>query len=659
MKIKNYKIITALILCCTLILCNTASYSFAYGEVNIETATSTAEETAKLTNFETWQTSWQENDAHDTGKIVLTPGSIPTDLNFSWYSEKAGTPAVMISSDPSFSQSKIFYGTALPIQRSNATKFYTAANQVSITSYFKENTTYYYRYTDDFYSTAVDWSNTVTYATRATTNFSAILVGDTQIGASGNLSTDTYRWNQTLNQAIATAPKAAFLLSVGDQINYKTNDNSQRESEYAGFLYPAILRNLPIATAIGNHESMGSDYKYHFNNPNNDDNYGNTAAGCDYYFNYGDALFIVLNSNNRNVPEHRKLINKAIKEFPNTKWRIVMFHHDIYGSGATHSNLTSANMRILFAPLMDEFNVDLVFNGHDHCFTKSYSMLDGTAIDYKSNQLVNPVGTTYFTLGTSTGSKMYGLATEKQYYVAERSNNILPTYSILQIQGDKLTLKTYDDTGKPYADDFSIQKTEEKENPLSVIATAKTKKKVNFTKSTMKKLNRTLDSFEAVFQPTTTDTGAEQVIQYYGKTNDPLTYYGYAAGTTEALPNGFSTLLDKTRLSTVKITPEQLNTATTNVKTALSGLKKTTLTVKKGSKKLKNKSTIKIKKGKKVKLKIKKTPKKYKVTYSSAKKKYVTVNKKGVIRVLRKRKKPVKLTIRFQNRTFYLYVRTA
>ena len=254
---------------------------------------------------------------------------------------------------------------------------------------------------------------------------------------------------------------------------------------------------------------------------------------------------------------------------------------------------------------------------------------------------------------------MYGLATEKQHYVAERSNNTLPTYSILQIQGDTLTLKTYDDTGKPYADDFSIQKTEEKENPLSVIATAKTKKKVNFTKASMKKLKNALETFETIFQPTATDTGAEKVIQYYGKPNDPLTYYGYAAGTTEALPNGFSTLLDKTRLSSVKNTPEQLNTATTNVKIALSGLKKTTLTVKKGSKKLKNKSTIKIKKGKKVKLKIKKTPKKYKVTYSSAKKKYVTVNKKGVIRVLRKRKKPVKLTIRFQNRTFYLYVRTA
>ena len=40
----------------------------------------------------------------------------------------------------------------------------------------------------------------------------------------------------------------------------------------------------PIAAAIGNHESKGKDYSYHFYNPNKKDAYGKTNSGCDYYF---------------------------------------------------------------------------------------------------------------------------------------------------------------------------------------------------------------------------------------------------------------------------------------------------------------------------------------------------------------------------------------
>lgn len=55
---------------------------------------------------------------------------------------------------------------------------------------------------------------------------------------------------------------ASFVLSVGDQIDYAAADEADtknvRESEYAGFLYPSVLRNLPLASSIGNHESKGT-----------------------------------------------------------------------------------------------------------------------------------------------------------------------------------------------------------------------------------------------------------------------------------------------------------------------------------------------------------------------------------------------------------------
>lgn len=126
----------------------------------------------------------------------------------------------------------------------------------------------------------------------------------------------------------------------------------------------------------------GSDYSAHFNNPNSGENLGQTAAGSDFYFNYGDALFISLNSNNRNQAEHRKFMQEAVASNPDAKWKVVIFHSDIYGSGQPHADTDASTNRIIFAPLMDEFDIDVCLTGHDHTYSRSYQVLDGNVVDY-------------------------------------------------------------------------------------------------------------------------------------------------------------------------------------------------------------------------------------------------------------------------------------
>ena len=58
-------------------------------------------------------------------------------------------------------------------------------------------------------------------------------------------------------------------------------------------------------------------------NKNNNTENGKTQAGGDYYYSYGEGLFIVLNTNNYNVAEHQKTIEEAVKAYPDAKWRIV------------------------------------------------------------------------------------------------------------------------------------------------------------------------------------------------------------------------------------------------------------------------------------------------------------------------------------------------
>lgn len=525
--------------------------------------------TSDYNNWYNNQWNNQESGEMDTGKIVLTPGAKATDLNFAWYSEETGTPTVKISTNQDMSGAKTVTGSADKINKNNSFKNYTASNKVALKDYLVENMTYYYQYSTN----GVDWSDTYTYKTHSFSDYQAVLVGDPQIGASGSngqgtqddtdIAVNTYAWNKTLQKALGAggiAENASFILSAGDQIDYSssgTNGSGEiiREQEYAGFLYPDVLRSTPLATTIGNHESMVDDYSLHYNNPNAS-TLGSTESGGDYYYSYGDTLFISLNSNSRNVEEHRQLMKEAVASHEDAKWKVVLFHHDIYGSGSPHSDVDGANLRILFAPLMDEFNIDLCLTGHDHSYARTYQILDGKVIETdgvseNASKAYNPEGTLYIAAGSASGSKFYTLNTVKQYYIAERSNTPEPTFSTIDFSGDSLTIKTYDYNGQKYANDVTLSKDgnaksiEEMKNEVAAIDT------VNVTSGSKNRIDEALIAVNTALDTRDDSTAETELQNKWNTTSDPLNYYGYAQNgfaneNSTALKRGYSSLLDKT-----------------------------------------------------------------------------------------------------------------
>ena len=675
---------------------------FAYGETSASSTLFT--DTQNISDYATWKDNvWNKKDdqgnltgegeSYDSSRIILTPGKTAKDLGFAWYSQKKGEPAVKIGKKEDLSDAQEFKGTATEINRSNQKNTYKASNKVTVEGLFEENTTYYYSYTDDVKNP--NWSEVQSYTTKKTTNFQTILVGDPQIGASGsqgqgtaddiNIAVDTFNWNKTLEQAKITAPNASFILSAGDQIDYAGTDSSDgknvRESEYAGFTYPALLRMLPLATTIGNHESKGTDYKYHYNNPNSEDGLGSTNSGSDYYFSYGNVLFISLNSNNRNTVEHRELLKKAVESNPDAKWKVVMFHHDIYGSGQPHSDTDGANLRALFAPLMDEFGIDMCLTGHDHSYARSYLMADGTAIQYDDSVAINPEGTLYIAAGSASGSKFYKLATTKQYYIAERSNTQIPTFSTIDFSDESIVIKTYDYNGNKYADDYTLCKTGEKVSMKDLIAQAKEIKNDGYTEASWNKLQSEIAAAEDLMKYTAEDKGAVQLAAVYDKTNDAdnandmLNYYGYAQGDykrgdSTALKAGFSTLLDKTMDMQLLIAKKKFENQYDSLLEAKVNLQKKetnkndnnnnnngnntdnnvtpAATAKLQLKAGKAGSTIALKKGKTVQLSLTINGVTGKnVKYKTSNKKVVKISSTGKMKAVKKSKKKVKVTASF------------
>lgn len=437
-----------------------------------------------------WKTEWKTIE-DDYEKISIAPGSDETQLNFAWYSHTAETPKVRYGTARNNMETEktyvgkqesttIAYSAGLQETLGDAEGTYYS-NKVTVEG-LKKSTKYYYQIFQNG-----NWSEIKSFDTKDFKNYSVLYFTDPQIGScksqinseeeamSGSAAArnDSYNWNQIISNAVEYHD-ISFLISAGDQV-----DDSSKEYEYAGFLSPTVMASLPLASTIGNHDTASQSYTWHFNNPNsfdvnNEENAsyveGYSEAGTDYYYRYGDALFIVLDTNNDNCKTHENVIAKAVKENSDCKWRIVTMHHDIYGSGADHSDSDGMKLRTQLTPMMDQYEIDVVLQGHDHTYSRTYQITsDGqqhTAYDSSNylsdaeylnqnncynicstaedgNQLINPEGTVYFEQNSATGSKYYGLIKEQQDYISERSQNWTPSYSIIEVTSSTLTVTAY------------------------------------------------------------------------------------------------------------------------------------------------------------------------------------------------------------------------
>lgn len=491
--------------------------------------------------YSNWMTKWNSTISKDREQISLSPGSDNSSVNFAWYTKKsAGVQKLKIAENKRLTNAKVYEAEQTKaVTDKDETEY--VSNKVIATD-LKANTTYYYSYQKDG-----QWTAPEKYTTDNGSKFSFIFVGDPQIGSSNELkgaateefynaqsaavANDAFNWNTTLNQAMEkTGNKASFALSSGDQIQSTKKKSPNKaawgsEIEYSGYLSPDVLKNLPVATTVGNHDADNANYTYHFNTANASELGSNGKVGGDYWFKHDNALFIMLNTQDTNVEEHRQFIEQTVAANKDCKWRIVTLHQDIYGS-AEHSNEPEiTNLRYQLAPIFEDNKVDVVLTGHDHAYSrtqilkgghktteytddefdpmldedmdagenpdtvytakenikadttdpsqKAYlnylnQVMDKDAIQQvtkKGTTVFNPTGILYMTAGSSSGSKYYDLVPRQQSYIANRWQQDVPTYSVIDITDTTFTINTYrTDTEEKIDETFSIAKVNESDN---------------------------------------------------------------------------------------------------------------------------------------------------------------------------------------------------
>lgn len=519
-----------------------------------------------------WEKEW-ETLKNDWTQISLSPGSNATELNFAWYTPKqtnddhsnANVPKLIIGEGHNMKNAKVYEAeqTAVKDEQDNNGETYNS-NKVTATG-LKENKTYYYSYDN-----GNGYTKPAKYTTKSTNNFSFAFVGDPQIGSSNELKgkdtkefydaqsnavkSDAFNWSSTLNAALEkTDDQLSFVVSAGDQIQTTkkkspNKDASKSEIEYTGYLSPEALKSLPVATTVGNHDADNANYTYHFNRTNASELGSNKVVGGDYYFKYGNALFIMLNTQDTNVAEHKQFIEQTVAANKDCKWRIVTLHQDIYGS-AEHSNEPEiTNLRYQLTPIFEQNDIDAVLTGHDHAYSRSKMLLGGTkANDYTDDEfdaelekdmdagenpttktvapgnikndstdekdqkyltylksimdekaietvkkqgssVINPEGVLYMTAGSSSGSKYYDLVPRQQTYIAHRWQEDVPTYSVVDVTENSLTINTYrTDNDEKIDETFSITKSKGDTTSLNAEIKASTTKPATVKKPTAEK----------------------------------------------------------------------------------------------------------------------------------------------------------------------------
>jgi Predicted phosphohydrolases len=270
--------------------------------------------------------------------------------------------------------------------------------------------------------------------------FTFIQITDTQ----GSNAKDYKVWENTLDNALKKFPDAKFLLHTGDM-----EDNGQKISQWDLFsdAVKSELMNLPIEPAVGNHEVLNKNgtnlnaknFIDKFNLP--EETGTGAPSGTIYSFDYGNAHIAVLNTecSSDNLKKEGDWL-KSDMEKSDKPWKIVALHRGLYG--ATYD---SSTIRKAWAPIFDQAGIDLVLQGHDHNYVRTFPMNNNTKVQAGK-------GTVYIT-ADSGGVKFYpqkwrswqavDLQPYRQMFVAvtiSKSKLVIEAYDVNDTLKDTLTL---------------------------------------------------------------------------------------------------------------------------------------------------------------------------------------------------------------------------
>ncbi|ATB27283.1 purple acid phosphatase family protein [Melittangium boletus] len=248
----------------------------------------------------------------------------------------------------------------------------------------------------------------------------------TTVGDFGSNSDDQ---KQVARAMLGRAPE--LFLALGDNA-YESGTEAEFQRNLFEPMAP-LLAQVPFFAVPGNHE-----YETNQGQPYFDNLYLPTSStgGESYYsFDWGFVHFVAIDSScalglapsSRCTPAAQRQWVEEDLAASTAPWKIAFMHYPPWSSGEHGSQ---PNIRKQFAPLFEEYGVDLVLTGHDHDYERSQPM-KGDAVAASGTRA--PV---YLVVG-SGGAGLRDMSTSSK-----------PSWSVLRNNGDHgyLDVKAEDGT---------------------------------------------------------------------------------------------------------------------------------------------------------------------------------------------------------------------
>tara|TARA_R110002072_G_scaffold2235_1_gene18435 strand:- start:291 stop:1796 length:1506 start_codon:yes stop_codon:yes gene_type:complete len=243
------------------------------------------------------------------------------------------------------------------------------------------------------------------------------------VGDSGKATEDADAVNEGFKEYFSSTGDDTLdmLLMLGDNAY---DDGTDEEFQTTFFdRFTDVLLSTPVWATVGNHEMGTSGFSIVTDEleyvPLVDDGIeykgmpfldifsfpvageqGGIASGTEQYFsfNYGNVHVVNLDSQltARDTEQMAAMKQWFIDDMSATlsagefHWTIVIFHHPVYTKGGHDSDngdhifknydRPMLDMREQFVPLFDQYGVDLVYNGHDHFYERSYYLQGHTGL---------------------------------------------------------------------------------------------------------------------------------------------------------------------------------------------------------------------------------------------------------------------------------------
>lgn len=436
--------------------------------------------------------AWYTNDLMTEGKLQVVAISQPDDAqnafdNVDMVQTVEATSTATKKSRYAIGLSGIPAATGL----SQSTKFKYTSHK-AIAENLTPNTLYAYRVGTDGY-----WSDINTFTTAPenkadeSEEFTFVYMTDSHIENQQYI--DDVR--QAATAVVKNVPEAKFCVFPGDFVETGGAGNPEWEWErwFEEAMTP-IIQKMPIVPTDGNHDDSNNlNYSFHFNTDNTFKENAETKPqfdGITYSFMYGDVLFLVFSMQDywKGSPNMSDLtcsyltndvgnwFRNQVARHPEAKLRVALVHKNIFSGSSHQEDDETPLFRATMLPIMKECEIDLVMQGHDHCYevmgpvnpdTRT-PILDAiadreevstsvSASGYKGGTYTVDDGTLYF-IGSTCGHKRYwpnSKATMESQYDLHKVENYwdlftgmfcqpdAPSYSTFSVKDMTITISSY------------------------------------------------------------------------------------------------------------------------------------------------------------------------------------------------------------------------